>query len=67
MVSVQLISTFVFATDTTVPLHFKCGNFKPPAVFYSCTAPFVMDLVGHPEDRFSHDGAQVVPIVFLNL
>ena len=28
-------------------------NFKPLAIFYCCTARFVSDLVGNPEDRFS--------------
>ena len=32
-------------------------NFKPPAIFYNCTAWFVSDLVGNPEDRFSHNEA----------
>ena len=29
-------------------------NFKPLAIFSDCTARFVSDLVGNPEDRFSH-------------
>ena len=28
-------------------------NFKPLAIFCECTARFVSDLVGNPEDRFS--------------
>ena len=35
--------------------NINCCNFKPLAIFYSCTAQFVLDLVGNPEDRFSHD------------
>ena len=34
-------------------------NFKPPAIFCGCTARFVSDLVGNPEDRFSHNEAQM--------
>ena len=29
----------------------------PIAIFCDCTARFVSDLVGNPEDRFSHDEA----------
>ena len=29
------------------------------AIFFDCTARFVSDLVGNPEDRFSHKEAQV--------
>ena len=34
-------------------------NFKPLAIFFDCTARFVLDLVGNPEDRFSHNEAQI--------
>ena len=30
-------------------------NFKPLAILCGCTDRFVPDLVGNPEDRFSHD------------
>ena len=30
-------------------------KFKPLAIFCECTAEFVSDLVGNPEDRFSRD------------
>ena len=36
--------------DSTIPL----------AIFCCCTAWFVWDLVGNPEDRFSHNEAQLV-------
>ena len=42
-------------TDSTIPL--PC---KPLAIFYGCTARFVWDLVGNPEDRFSHNEVQMV-------
>ena len=33
--------------------------FKPLAIFCCCTARFVSDLVGNPEDRFSHNQAHI--------
>ena len=38
-------------TDSTIPL-------LPKSIFCGCTARFVWDLVGNPEDRFSHIKAQ---------
>ena len=35
-------------------------NFKPIATFCGCTDRFVSDLVGNPEDRFSHNEAQII-------
>ena len=46
-------------TDTTIPLLFKSENFKLLAIFCGCTARFVSDLVGNPEDRFSHNEAHI--------
>ena len=45
---------------STIPLlpKFKI-NFKPLAILFGCTAPFVSDLVGNPEDRFSQNEAQI--------
>ena len=34
-------------------------NFKLPAIFCDCTALFVSDLVGNPEDRFSHNETHI--------
>ena len=34
-------------------------NFKPLAIFCDCTVRLVWDLVENPEDRFSHNEAQV--------
>ena len=42
-------------TDSTIPL-----NFKSLAIFCGCTARFVSDLVGNPEDWFSHNAAHMV-------
>ena len=33
--------------------------FKPLTTFCGCTDQFVSDLVGNPEDRFSHDEAHI--------
>ena len=48
--------------DSTVPLLPK-SKFEPLAIFCSCTARFALDLVGNPEDRFSHDAAHVVVVL----
>ena len=37
------------------PSTFYTRNFKPLAIFCSCTARFVSDLVGNPKDWFSHN------------
>ena len=59
-VTAQLISAFVFAiriVQSYNPCTAKIGNFKHLSIFCGCTAWFVSDLVGNPEDRFSHNGA----------
>ena len=40
-------------TDTTIPLAILCG----------CTARFVSDLVGNPEDRFSQNEANFQALI----
>ena len=47
-------------TDITIPLLPKIRIFKPLAIFCGCTARFVSDLFGNPEDRFSCDAAQIM-------
>ena len=37
-------------------------NFKPLAIFCDCTARLVSDLVGNPDDRFSHNEAHLFQI-----
>ena len=63
------ISAFIFRfIDSTIPFQHLCfcfigstiplltqSNFKPLAIFCGCTALFVSDLVGNPEDSFSRD------------
>ena len=38
-------------------------NIKPLAIFYDFTTRFVSDLVGNPEDRFSHNEAQMIHVI----
>ena len=45
-------------TDSTIPLLPE-SNFKHLALFFDFTARFVSDLVGNPEDRFSHNEAHI--------
>ena len=37
----------------------KSESFKPLAIFCGCTARVVFDLVGNPDDRFSHNEAHM--------
>ena len=53
----------ISCTVTSMPLFCYIDNAIPllpksKAIFCDCTAWFVSDLVGIPEDRFSHDAAQ---------
>ena len=65
-VSARLISAFVFAPrDRTIPLLLKPIYFKILACFCDCKGPFVMDLVGNPEDLFSHGSAHMVKLLFI--
>ena len=49
-------------TDTTIPLLSKS---KISTFFCGCTARFVSDLVGNPEDRFSHNEGQFILVINL--
>ena len=62
----QLISAFIFAIRIVKFLLYINRNVKPSAIFYGCTARFVSDLVGNPEDRFSHNEAQIPVAYFYN-
>ena len=62
VVTAKLISAFVFATRIVQSLFYL--NFKPLAILCGCTARFVSDLVGNPEDRFSHNEAHLVILPF---
>ena len=45
--------------DSTIPLLSKFENVNPLTIFCGCTAPFVLDLVGNPEDIFSRNAAHI--------
>ena len=42
-------------------------NIKHLSIFCGCTARFVSDLVGNPEDRFSRDTAQIMQLWSIKL
>ena len=49
--------------DSTIPLLSTSeilNLWRRLAIFCDCTARFVSDLIGNPEDRFSHDGAHML-------
>ena len=45
--------------DSAIPILSKSEIFKHLAISCGCTARFVSDLVGNPEDRFSHNEAHM--------
>ena len=49
--------TFWQNTGPKKPVY-EPSHFKHLAMFCGCTVWFVSDLVGNPEDRFSHNKAQ---------
>ena len=51
----QRLCFCIYAKST----YFLNLNFKSLAIFCGCTARFVSDLVENPEDRFSHNAAQL--------
>ena len=53
-------------TDSTIPLLSESEIFKPLAIFWDCTDRFESDLVGNSEDRFSHNKAQIILVVWLS-
>ena len=63
LVTVQLISIFVFATCTSIvqSLYFLQPKFQASLAFFcGCTSRCLLELVRNPEDRFSHDKAHLV-------
>ena len=56
----KLISAFVYATWIEQPLYFIYTKFQASAILCGCAAWFVSDLVGNPEDRFSHNEAHML-------
>ena len=57
-VTAKLISAFVFATWIVQSL-FYLNPKSQDSILCGCTARFVSDLVGNPEDRFSHNEAHL--------
>ena len=52
-VTAKLISTFIFATRIVQSLFYLNPKFQESSyILCDCTARFVSDLVGNPEDRF---------------
>ena len=58
-IAAKLISAFVFATQIVQTLYFLNPKFQASSHISDCTALFVSDLVGNPEDWFSHNEAQI--------
>ena len=60
-VTAKLISAFVFATRIVQSLYMYLLNpkFQASMHFCDCTARFVWDLVGNPEDGFSRNEAHI--------
>ena len=59
-ITAQLIIALVFTTLIVQFLFFlEIQNFKLISIFCGCIGRFVSELVGNPEDRFSHDGAHI--------
>ena len=46
---------------SAISLSIQIRNFKLLVIFYGCAARFVSDLVGYPEDWFSHNEAHMDP------
>ena len=57
----KLIIAFVFATRIVQYLYFLNPKFQAKlAILCDCTARLLSDLVGNPEDRFSHNEAHLI-------
>ena len=53
------VSNFGFAKSTAQSLYVPNLKFQASIYLYTCTARFVSDLVGNPEDRRSLDMAKL--------
>ena len=53
-----------FRYTDSLPTTSLIRDFKPLAIFFGCTALFVSDLIGKPEDRFSHNKAQLISYMY---
>ena len=59
-VTAQLISAFVFASQIVHFLYYLNPKFQASSHIQWQHSPFVSDLVGNPEDLFSHDEAHII-------
>ena len=59
-VTAKLISAFVFATRIVQSLYFLNQKFQTSSHLLWLYSWFVSDLVGNPEDRFSHNVAHIM-------
>ena len=59
-VTAKLISIFVFATRIVQFFYFLNSKFKASSHIQWLHSPFVSDLVGNPEDRFSQNEAHIL-------
>ena len=55
----KLISAFVSATRIERFIYFLNSKFQASFHLLWLYSPVMLDLVGNPEDRFSHDKAQI--------
>ena len=62
-VTAKLIRVLVFATGIVQSSTSYIQNFKPLAILCGFTAWFVSDLVGNPEDQFSHNEANLISFI----
>ena len=53
---------FVFATWIVQSLFVLNPNSQASTILCGCTARFVSDLVGNPEDRFSQNEAHIIEL-----
>ena len=56
----QVISVFVFPTRIVQFFFYCIRNYSHLAFFCYCTGQFVSDLVGNPEDWFSHVAGHII-------
>ena len=65
-VTAKLISAFVFAIRKVQFLFYLNLKFQASSHLLWLYSPFVSDLVGNPEDRFSHNEAHMDKTAVLN-
>ena len=65
-VTAKLISAFIFAIRMVQSLYYLNPKFQASSHLLWCTARFVWDLVGNPEDRFSHNEAHLWAALWKN-